>query len=105
MTNIDTKIYGNTVDGPSLQLVNPKERIIATGLIPASAVPDERWREVELPSGVTYDLERLSDNDSMWNVWVTLPPDAWLIEKVTEEKRLAIAKMRARVRREVFGTR
>ena len=61
----------------SLQLIGPRDRVIATGLIPASAFPaNDTFREVHLPNGVEYEVDLLGD--SVWDVWLNLPPDPWL---------------------------
>jgi len=89
----------------SLQLTGPRDRIIGIGIIPASAFPaDDTFCDGYLPNGVGYEVERLSPDDSVWDVWLNLPPDPWLDLLASAEKAKAMSAIWDRMLRKDDNT-
>ena len=83
----------------NLQLIGPRDRIIATGIIPASAFPAfGAFREGHLHNGVEYEVELLGDG--VWDVWLNLPPDPWLGWMANEMDAKALVDIWGRMQRE-----
>ena len=99
MREIVLQNHGCPSQEMSLQLIGSRDRIIATGLIPASAFPaNDTFREGHLPNGVEYEVELLSDG--VWDVWLNLPPDPWLGWMASEIDAKALADIWGRMLRD-----
>ena len=60
----------------ALQIMGPRARIVATGLVPDSAFPDSDFYEGRLPNGLQYEVELMGDDE--WDVCLTFTPDTAL---------------------------
>ena len=99
MHEIVVQNHGRPGHEMNLQLIGPRHRIIATGIIPASAFPTAgTFREGHLPNGVEFEVELLGD--SVWDVWLNLPPDPWLGWMATGRAAKALADVWGRMQRD-----
>lgn len=99
---LDIMTTGHPCGPVNFYLVGSKDRIIATGLIPASAFAEaSTFREDTFPTGVGFTVARLCDDDRVWDVWLGFPQDTWLEELDAEQRAEDILAMRTRAWRDI----